>query len=114
MKDSSAGSSSAGSVSGSTQSVVIPPAAAAAGSRGDGLAMLRPRLAETGAQIHQAGRQAGAAGIEHLRPLRRGQPGAEIGDDAVAHQQDRAGPSRPVAGSSSRALVISRSRMVRL
>ena len=74
-------------MSGRAQSVVMPPAVAACGGGGDGLAMLGAGLAERGAQVHQAGCEAGAAAVDLTAPGRGGRAGAVLRDDAVAHQQ---------------------------
>ncbi len=57
------------------------------GGRGDGFAVLVAGLAQGGAHVHEAGAQDGTILGNHGRAVRPAQAGAEIGDQAVAHQQ---------------------------
>ena len=49
--------------------------------------MLCPRFAKIGAQINQAGCEAGARRIHHGSAFRRGQTSAAIGDQPITDQQ---------------------------
>ena len=65
----------------------MPPAAAAVGGRGDGLAVFVARLAERGAHVHQARAEHRAVFLDDGRAVGSAKAGAEIRDHTVAHQQ---------------------------
>ena len=83
----SAGSSSAGSVSGRAQSVVMPPAAAACAAEAMVSRCSAPGSPSAARKSTRPGREAERRGVHHLRALGTAEAGAVVQDCAVLEQQ---------------------------